>query len=62
MRDEVLCPAGALPELPSRLDRKNISLFKNSDFQYVARHPASMQRGDRERHEREAGMRWTREC
>jgi hypothetical protein len=36
---QLICPTGARPRTLSSLTRKNIFLFRNSDFQYVDRIP-----------------------
>jgi len=46
-----ICPTGAGHQLLSSLTRKKISLFRNSDFRYVDRHPASTQGAYRDRHD-----------
>jgi len=53
---------GAPHDLLSRPTRKNISLFRISDFQYFAAHPASTQGAYRDRHDTRGGLRWTWRC
>jgi hypothetical protein len=58
-RAQLICPTGVVHKFPSISLGKNISVLQKHKSCYVLFIPPQPKRGDRERHERGAGMRWT---